>query len=107
MHPTPRRVVNAALTSAHSVAGMKSEVQLINLVALHKDTELPSLWAYIDSSDPTSTIVKVPMHCFYGDRGHVSNPRMSIDPMMGANAPTLLSSMDRTGVVGFECVTRP
>ncbi len=110
MHPTPRRVVtllNAPLTPAPRAALMRSDVELINLVALHKDTELPFLWAYVDSSDPTSTIVKAPMHCFYGDRGCISNPRMRVDPNMLANAPILLSSMDRIGVVGFECVTRP
>ena len=87
---------------------MRNDVQLINLVALHKDIDLPYLWAYIDSSDATSMIVKAPMHCFYGDRARVNNPvGMHVDPLMATNAPVLLSSMDRVGVVGFEYVPHP
>jgi hypothetical protein len=87
---------------------IKSDVQEINRSALQKDTELPFFWAYVDSADTTSAIVKVPMHCYYGDRGALSKPRLSVaGGSMRTNAPGVLNSMDRTGVVGFECVACP
>jgi hypothetical protein len=106
--PSPRCGVSL-LISVLRAALIKSDVQEINRSALNKkDTELPFFWAYVDSADTTSTIVKVPMHCYYGDRGGLSQPRMSqVDGPMRANAPGVLKSMDRTGVVGFECVTCP
>jgi hypothetical protein len=102
-------VAQHPLISVLRAALIKSDVQEINRSALNKkDTELPFFWAYVDSADTTSTIVKVPMHCYYGDRGGLSQPRMSqVDGPMRANAPGVLKSMDRTGVVGFECVTCP
>ncbi len=90
-------------SSLSSARFFESDVQEINRAALGKDTELPCFWAYVDSADPTSTIVKVPMHCYYGDRGSLSNPRISsCGKEMRQNAPGVLASMDRVGVVGFE-----
>lgn len=82
------------------------DIQEINRSALDKDTELPFFWAYVDSADPTSCIVKVPMHCYYGDRGALAHARMAGSGAdchgMRQNAPGLLASMDKTGAVGFE-----
>jgi len=82
------------------------DIQEINRSALDKDTELPFFWAYVDSADPTSCIVKVPMHCYYGDRGALAHARMAGSGAdchgMRQNAPGLLASMDKAGAVGFE-----
>jgi hypothetical protein len=85
-----------------SVALFRSDVNEINLMALDEKNELPVFWAYIDTADPTSFIVKVPMHCYYGDRGSLTKPRMSYHPHMARNAPSMLRKMDSMGVTGFE-----
>ncbi len=75
-------------------------------MALLRTTELPFFWAFVDTSDPTSVLVKAQMHCFYGDRGSLARPRMSYHSHMAENAPALLQQMDRLGVVGFEYQVR-
>ena len=49
-------------------------------------------------------IVKVPLHCLYGDRGSLSKPLIASDDraMAKTNAPGVLKSMDEKGVTGFE-----
>jgi hypothetical protein len=93
-------------TACLSTRIFESDVSEINRSALDKSTELPFFWAYVDSADPTSAIVKVPMHCYYGDRGALARPRMAESDAehsnMRGNAPLLLASMDRVGAVGFE-----
>jgi hypothetical protein len=76
-------------------------VQEINRIAVSKDTELPFFWAFVDAADPTSVIVKVPMHCFYGDRGSLSSSRIESGGHF-SNARHVLDSMDRVGAMGFE-----
>jgi hypothetical protein len=71
-------------------------------MALHRVTELPYFWAFVDTSDPTNVFVKAAMHCFYGDRQGLERPRMSYHRHMRENAPSLLQQMDKLGVVGFE-----